>query len=155
MKYESYDAVRVADDLSSVDFISEGKHGPLFKRILFVPSKVENAYDLVFGNLVAGDDIDDFSVNDNGDRNKILATVAQAVNKYTKRYPYRMIYIIGSTIPRTRLYRMAIGLNLDELSLTFDIYARTEKGYVPFCKNMEVIAFLIKRKSFDQPFTTI
>jgi hypothetical protein len=155
MKYESYDAVRIADDLSSTDFISTGKHGERLKRVWFMPSNIENIYNLVFGNLIAEDEVDDFSVNDNGDRNKILATVAQAVNKYTKRYPERMIYFIGSTQSRTRLYRMAIGLNFEDLSLTFDIFAKTTNGIVPFCKNMEVIAFFIKRKSFYYPFTTI
>gem|GEM_PF-3769863 len=80
---------------------------------------------------------------------------AQTVNKYTKHYPKRTIYFSGSTKSRTRLYRMPIGLNLEELSLTFDIYGVTANGIVPFCKNLEVSAFLIKRKSFDHPFTTI
>ena len=155
MKYESYDAVRIADDLSSIDFISAGKHGQWIKRIWFQPSKFENVYNLLFGNLVAEEEIDDFTVNDNGDRNKILATIAEAIDRYTRRYPERMISIYGSTASRTRLYRMAIGLNLEELSLKFDIYAEASDGFVPFYKNMEVTAFLVKRKSFDYPFTTI
>jgi hypothetical protein len=155
MKYESYDLVRIADDLSSHDFVSKGYRGHFLKQIVFEPTTKSQIYRLVFGNLVAEHEIDDFTVNDKGDRNKILVTVAQAVNKYTKRYPERMIYFVGSTQSRTRLYRMAIGLNLEELSRTFDIYGETANGIIPFCRDMEVIAFLIKRKSFDQPFTTI
>ena len=155
MKYESYDAVRIADDLSSFDFVSTGHHGSYLKRIVFEPTIYSGIYQLVFGNLVAENEIDDFSINNNGDRIKILATVAQAVNKYTRQYPERMIYFIGSTQSRTRLYRMAIGLNLEELSLTFDIYAKTTNGIVLFCKNMEAAAFYIKRKSFYYPFSTI
>lgn len=151
LKYESYDAVRIANDLSSLDFISTCKHGQWLKRILFVASAAENIYNLVFGNLIEGDEVDDFSINDNGDRNKILATIAKAINNYTRQYPFRKIYIIGSTEARTRLYRMAIGLNLDELSLTFDIYADTENGLVPFCRNMKLIAFLVSRKSLINP----
>jgi hypothetical protein len=155
MKYESYDAVRISDDLSSFDFLSKGHRGDLLKQIVFEPFRNGTIYQLVFGNLVAENEIDDFSINDNGDRNKILATVVQVVDNYTKRYPERMIYFRGSTPSRTRLYRMAIGLNLEEFSLTFDIYGETPNGIVPFCKNLEVVAFLIKRKSFDHPFTTI
>lgn len=155
MKYESYDAVKIADDLSSLDFISSGRYGDYLKRIIFLPTAEDNIYILVFGNIVAEDEVDDYSINDNGDRNKILATVAETVNKYTKRYPDRTIYFTGSTKSRTRLYRMAIGLHLEELSLKFDIFAKTASGVFPFCKNMEVIAFLISRKSFNYPFTTI
>jgi len=155
MKYESYDAVRISADLSSLDFISTGKQGEWLKRVWFVPSMTNDVYNLVFGNLITDDEVDDFSVNNNGDRNKILATIAKAIDNYTKQYPYRKIYIIGNTEARTRLYRMAIGLNLDELSLTFDIYADTENGLVPFCRNMKLNAFLVSRKSFNQPFTTI
>lgn len=123
--------------------------------LVFEPVMNGSVYHLVFGNLVAENEIDDFSIDDNGDRNKILATVVRAVDEYTKRYPERTIYFRGSNAARTRLYRMAIGLNLEELTLTFDIYGETANGVVPFRKNLEVAAFLIKRKSFDYPFTTI
>jgi hypothetical protein len=155
MKYESYDAVRIADDLSSLDFISTGKHGAILKRIVFEPMEMANVYFLAFGNIISDSKIDDYSVSDNGDRNKILATVAEAVDSYTKRYPSRILYFTGSTKERTRLYRMAIGLNLEELSLTYEIYGRVDNDLVPFYKNLDASAFLIKRKSFDYPFTTI
>ena len=55
------------------------------------------------------------------------------------------IYIIGSTIERTRLYRMAIGVNIEELSQIFDIYALTNEEWILFTKIMETEAFLIIR----------
>jgi hypothetical protein len=67
---------------------------------------------------------------------------------YTDRYPERGIYFHGSTKERTRLYRMAVGLNLGELSMKFDVLAKVpyKEEYVPFHKNMEIFGFLIKRK---------
>jgi hypothetical protein len=43
---------------------------------------------------------------------------------------------------------MAVGINLEELCLTFDIYAEVDEqpDFVPFRKNMEINAFLVKRK---------
>jgi hypothetical protein len=155
MKYESYDAVRIADDLSSFDFISTGKYGSVLKRIVFEPMGIAGIYVLAFGNVMSNDAIDDYSITDNGDRNKILATVVDAVNSYTERYPDRMIYFLGSTNHRTRLYRMAIGLNLEELSHSYDIYAGIGDEFIPFYRNINATAFLIKRKSFNYPFTTI
>jgi hypothetical protein len=155
MKYESYDTVRVADDLSFFDFISTGKHGNFMKRIAFQPITTGTLYNLAFGNIITDDCIDDYSVNDNGDRNKILATVADAVDNYTRRYPSRTIYFKGTTKQRTRLYRVAIGLNLNELSLTYEIYSMVNDNFVSFSKHLEASAFLVKRKSFNYPFTTI
>ena len=149
MNYESYSAASIADDFSSFDFISKGKKGDIPKRIVFIPTESTDIYVLVFGNIIDDDEIDDFSINDNGDRDKILATIATAVDIYTQRHPDRMIYFIGSTKERTRLYRMAISLNLEELTQTFEIYAEPEgqSNFIPFHKNMKISAFLIKRKS--------
>lgn len=40
-----------------------------------------------------------------------------------------------------------MGLHLEELSEVFEIYARVNNTIVPFHKNMEINAFLIKRKN--------
>lgn len=87
-----------------------------------MPTEIDGIYNLAFGDIIENGEIDDYCITDNGDRNKILATVFDVVNTYTARYPERMIYFRGSTIERTRLYRIAIGLNLEELSRVFDIY---------------------------------
>lgn len=148
MKYDIYSNYVAADDLSIFDFESIGKRGAIKKRIAFMPTELDRVYNLAFGDVAEDGEVDDYRVSDNGDRNKILATVVTAVSEYTKRYPDRYIYFQGSTVERTRLYRMAIGLNLDELSGIFDIFAQTEDGtqFVRFSKNMPANGFLIKRK---------
>jgi hypothetical protein len=148
MKYEAYSDIRERRDLGVFDFISMGKCGTIPKRISFIPTALPYVYNLAFGNLKEDGKIDDISVSDNGDRNKILATLARVIDQYTRKYPERLIYFRGSTKERTRLYRMAVGLNLEELSETFDIYAEMNNDFdfVPFHKNMEITAFLIKRK---------
>lgn len=148
MKYEVYTDIRERRDLGVFDFISIGKFGAIPKRIAFIPTAIPYVYNLAFGNMKEGGEIDDVSVSDNGDRNKILATLAKVIDQYTHKYPERFIYFRGSTKERTRLYRMAVGLNLEELSETFDIYAEMNNSteFVLFHKNMEIMAFLIKRK---------
>ncbi|MBN9379513.1 MAG: hypothetical protein J0H74_02030 [Chitinophagaceae bacterium] len=146
MKYEVYTDVVALDDLSEFDFISNGKKGPIRKRVAFTATEMDNVYNLVLGDVGEDGEIDDLSVSDNGDRNKVLATVEDIVTSYTDRYPERWILFQGSTESRTRLYRMAIGLHLEELSVRFEICTFVEKQLVPFCKNMEVKGFVIKRK---------
>lgn len=148
MKYRIYANYIASPDFSIVEFTSMGIKGAVKKRIAFMPTDREELYNLAFGDVDVNNDIDDFNVTDNGDRNTVLATVANVVDEYTRRYPSRWIYFCGSTPERTRLYRMAVGLNLGELSAKFDIYAEKPKDgeFIPFKKNMTVQAFLVKRK---------
>jgi hypothetical protein len=103
VKYEYYAAVRTADDLSSFDFISTGKSGNFIKRVVFMRTEIDRVYNLAFGDVMENGEIDDYSITDNGDRNKILATIFDVVNTYTVRFPGRLIYFKGSTRERTRL----------------------------------------------------
>ena len=146
MKYESYTDLSITDDFSIINFVSAGKKGVIQKRIAFTETEVENLFNLAFGDLDVNGEINDNIVSDNGDRNKILATIVTMVDGYTAKYPDRWIVFKGSTKERTRLYRMAVGLNLKELSMKFEIYGITDKGLVLFCKDLEINAFLIKRK---------
>src|ERR1700733_1206639 len=129
MQYENYPAFHIADDLSLFEFISVGKKGSILKRIAFMRTDKAGVYNLAFGDIDENGEIDDFTISDNGDRNKILATVAKAIDEYTRKYPRRWVIFKGSTQERTRLYRMAIGLNLDELVLKLEIYGQVENEF--------------------------
>ena len=147
MKYEMYLDYIYTNDFSVFDFISIGKNGAIPKRITFTTTELAYVYNLAFGDVDENGNLDDCRISDNGDRNKILATVFNVVDLYTKKYPERWISFRGSTKERTRLYRIAVGLNLEELAMIFEIYAFVEAELKPFCKNMEINAFVIKRKS--------
>jgi hypothetical protein len=41
---------------------------------------------------------------------------------------------------------MAVGLNFDELSTRFDIYAEQSDDFIPFRKNIEASGLLVRRK---------
>ncbi len=146
MKYEVYGNIEVTDDFDVFEFVSNGKRGTIRKRVAFTETEQFNIYNLAFGDIDEADEINDHAVSDNGDRNKVLATVVSIVEIFTKRYPERWIIFKGSTPQRTRLYRMAVSLHLEELSLKFEIYAYVDEKLAPFVKNLEINRFLIKRK---------
>jgi hypothetical protein len=146
MKYEVYGNIEVTDDFDVFEFISNGRRGNIRKRVAFTETEQFDIYNLAFGVIDEADEINDLAVSDNGDRNKVLATVVSIVEIYTKRYPSSWIIFKGSTPHRTRLYRMAVSLHLEELSLKFDIYANVDEKLVTFVKNLEINRFLIKRK---------
>ncbi|GEP92935.1 hypothetical protein SAMN05660909_04898 [Chitinophaga terrae (ex Kim and Jung 2007)] len=146
MKYEVYKDLYIRDMYAIFELFSIGPKGLIPKRIAFIPTEYPDIYNLVFGDINKSDEIDDYSVSDNGDRNKVLATVAYAVEIYLNKHPNRYVFFTGSTKERTRLYRMAIGLNFDELSTKFNIYCQTDTGIIPFQKNISTTGLLIKRK---------
>ena len=148
MRHEPYTNLRAAEDFQVFEFESVGWHGTIRKRIAFMPTKMAGVYNLVFGDIGENGTLDIYATSDNGNRNRVLATVTKAVEIYTSRYPERWIYFSGSTRERTRLYRMAININLQELSEKFEIYAEVSgrNEFQAFNKNMPVEAFLIRRK---------
>jgi len=147
MKYEMYSDFDYTYDYSVIEFTSIGKNGAIPKRVVFTETELDNVYNLAFGDIDENGEIDDCRISDNGDRNKILATIVKVVDDYTLKYPNRWIIFTGSTKERTRLYRIAVGLNLEELSRKFEIYAFVEEELKLFTKNMEINSFLIKRKN--------
>ena len=147
MNYEMYSDYRYTSDYSVFDFVSIGKKGAIPKKIIFTSIEFDDVYNLAFGDVNENGELDDYKISDNGDRNKILATIFSVVDFYTKKYPERWIAFRRSTKERTRLYRIAIGLNLEELCQIFEVYVYTAEGLKPFCKNMEVSVFVIKRKN--------
>lgn len=157
MNYSTYD-IKVSSDSTIFEFVSSGKQGDISKVIKFSVTKNPDVVNLGFGNKININekngtfDIDDITVTDNGDRNTILATVVNATYRYTELYPDKFIFFLGSCTIRTRLYRIAISSNYNELIKTFLIFGilqnpDTGKYYnVSFTSNTKFIGFLIKRK---------
>lgn len=122
MKYEKYAPLLISKDSLEFKFNSIGPKGEIPIVVQFSETDISDIYNLAFGYLLPDGKINDYVKNNNKDRNKILATVAAAVYEFTSKYPDKLIFFIGSTQERTRLYRMAITNNLTELVADFDIY---------------------------------
>jgi hypothetical protein len=136
----------ITDDPHLYLFFSEGPRGTITKAVLY--SQVEeNLFNLGFGNWNEKlREVDDSTRSNNGDRDKILATVAFTTLDFTNQFPNALIVAEGSTPARTRLYQMGIASNLMEINEIFEIYGflagRTER----FERGRNYEAFLIKRK---------
>lgn len=59
------------------------------------------------------------AVSDNGDTEKVLATVTDALYVFFDKHPTSYVYATGSTKARTRLYRMGITRFHDEMQNDF------------------------------------
>jgi hypothetical protein len=110
-------------------------------------------YNLGFGVLKINQDtgleeIDDTIKTNNGDRDKILATVASTALSFFDKHPNTIIYFEGSSPSRIRTYQMILSRHSETLKRDFLIKGYTEDDYLPeeFEKDKKYVAFLIEKK---------
>ena len=91
---------------------------------------IENLYNLAFGDkhLNTGK-LDDQIITDNGDLEKVLATVVSAIYAFADRYPECWIYATGSNAARTRLYRMGINKYFEIVIADFEIMGESRNEW--------------------------
>jgi hypothetical protein len=146
-RYEGYNFTDSSSDATVYEFISIGPKGSINKIVQFNKTSEGGIYNLAFGNITTDGSIDDYTTNNNKDRDKILATIASIVYDFTLRAPEAYIFFAGSTKERTRLYRIAITLNYEELSNTFVIWGlREDRTFELYRPNQPYQGFLIKRQ---------
>lgn len=113
----------------------------------FSATHLKDFYNLGFGDkdLDTGE-IDDLSVSNNNDSDRVLATVVSAVFAFTDSKPESWIYATGSTRARTRLYRMGISKYYDNVIEYFSIFGLINEEWVDYNRDIDFDAFLVKRK---------
>jgi hypothetical protein len=136
------------DKFQTFEFISEGKRGLIHKMVQYKQTNLKSVFNLAFGDKdhTTGD-IDDTVISNNGDSEKVLATVVATIYAFTDKYPDAWIYATGSTKARTRLYRMGITKYLSEVTADFEILGERNDDWESFRKNYEYEGFLIRRKN--------
>ncbi len=133
--------------LTVFEFTSVGNKGEIDKIVQYSETNLKDFYNLGFGDKdIRTGKVDDKVISNNGDSRKVLATVVATVFAFTNKYPHTWIYATGSTKARTRLYRIGITNNLDEILTDFELYGQKEGEWQEFSKGIEYEAFLVKRK---------
>lgn len=136
------------DDLMVFEFTSVGRNGKIEKIVQYSETNLRGFYNLGFGDKNSGTGgIDDTVISNNGDSQKVLATVAATVYAFTERYRDAWIYATGTTRSRTRLYRMGLTNNLEEISQDFEIYGQRNGQWEELEKGVTYDAFLARRRS--------
>lgn len=147
MGYDTYQ-LEISDSIMVFEFVSKGPKGFIRKRVHYQETNEEGTYNLALGDVNNETNKIDFKViTDNKDAEKVLATVAKTVFIFINNFPEARIYAKGSNSARTRLYRIGIANNLEEISEQFDVYGLLEDiGWVVFEKNINYLAFRLKLK---------
>lgn len=108
----------------------------------------EGLYNLAFGdkNPITGE-VDDLAISDNGDSEKVLATVVAAVYAFADKHHGAWIYATGSTETRTRLYRMGINKYFENVQVDFEIMGEAKSEWEVYVKGKDYEAFAVRRKN--------
>ena len=128
MKYEKY-PIESDKDMLLFEFTSIGPKGEIKKLVQYAETSIKGYYNLGFGDKDEAGEINDAIITNNGDSQKVLATVASTVYAFTNHHRDAWIYIQGNSVARTRLYRMGISNNLVELRQNFYIFGYLHKQW--------------------------
>jgi len=135
-----------SDKFLTFEFISEGKK-LIYKLVRYQPTNLEGVYNPAFGDKdLSTGDIDDTIISNNGDSEKVLATVTATVYAFTDKYPDAWIYATGSTKTRTRLYRMGITKFFSEVTVDFEVLGERNGDWEAFKKDVDYDGFLVRRE---------
>lgn len=146
MKLDKYE-LKSGEQLEVFEFVSVGVKGKITKLVQYTPTNYKDLYNLGFGdkNAETGE-IDDNVISNNGDGEKILATVVATLYAFTDKHPDTLVYATRSTESRTRLYRMGITRYISEAERDFEIFGELEEEWDEFKKDIDYSGFLVKRK---------
>jgi hypothetical protein len=147
MELQTYD-IKQNKKSRTFEFTSVGAKGSIRKLVLYQETAIPNLFNLAFGdyNSQTGE-LDDLIVSDNGDGEKVLATVVSTIHRFFKENPKAIVYLTGSTHPRTRLYRIAISKYLPVFEEKFEILGELSTDWERFKVNTEYQGFFIKLKT--------
>ena len=147
MHYPRYD-YSGENELTIFEFNSIGNKGKITKIVQYTEMSVKGYFNLGFGDLdIETREINDGVITNNGDGQKVLATVVSTVYAFTGKNPDAYIYATGSSESRTRLYRMGITNNLEELKKDFYVFGlRNDQVFEPFIVGEDYLGFLVTRK---------
>ncbi len=146
MKHEIYQ-LESDRKLLLFEFSSVGPKGKITKLVQYMETNLNNYYNLGFGDRdEKTGEINDTVITNNGDSQKVLATVASTVYAFTDKHPDSWIHVKGSNTARTRLYRIGITNNLLEIKKDYHVFGLKDDQWHEFRKGNEYQAFLIQRK---------
>lgn len=103
-------------------------------------------FNLAFGDIDSHGRLNDSVVSNNGDTEKVLATVVQTVLTFLEVYPGRRVYFSGNSPARNRLYRALLSRDIENWSKIFEVVGVTEGERVAFRKDVNFEGFIVRRK---------
>jgi hypothetical protein len=137
-----YDFV-VLDEALRFEFVSMGKK-QISKAVVYAETNIPRLYNLGMGDVNPDQSLDFETISDNGDRDRILATVIRTLLVFFESRPLALVAFTGSTPARTRLYQILLAREIDKPPVLFTCWGLNETGDVArFARNSAYIGFIL------------
>jgi hypothetical protein len=147
MNIESYD-IDCCNDTKEYSFESTGPKDSVKKKVCFVQSKINGFFYLTYGDYdIESGSINENSVTNNYDTQKIINTVAKVVFIFLQSHPKCFVQFSWRDKVRRRLFTSWIARNGSLLDKYFVIYGeRHNERWERYCKNVRYTAIFVKIK---------
>ena len=136
----------VLEDAYRFTFNSVGQNGVIPKIIIYSKTDLPDYYNLALGDVRTDGTVDVFSKSNNGDMEKILATVIQTLMVFLAYHPEANVFFAGSTPTRTRLYQIVLNKEIDKVDSTLKVLGLYEDYLEPFEPNKNYEGFVVSKK---------
>ncbi|MEN9298921.1 MAG: hypothetical protein RLZZ429_1234 [Bacteroidota bacterium] len=149
MVYERYD-YEANRNRTRFSFISSSHYRNIHKLVLFrkIGNIQENYFSLEFGDWdPITNKLNVISISNNGDRDKVLNTVACTVLDFMHCYPNSIVFAKGSTLSRTRLYQIGINKNISVIQAYLNIYGFIDNQWEVFSSKRNYQAFYVLKRN--------
>ncbi len=104
--------------------------------VQYTPTENTDEYNLGFGDYdPVTNAVSDTIKSNNGDRDKVLATVAATATDFLNWHPKASILATGSTDARTRTYQIGISRFYDEITPEHDVFGLRNDNWEVFESN--------------------
>ena len=113
------------------------------KKILYQNTDRFPFYNLALVDVQPDGSLDDISESNNGDMEKVLATVIKSLTYFFEQNPDAIVLFRGSTDSRTRLYQIIINKELESIIPIFSILGINGMKFEKFEKNKSYEGFAI------------
>lgn len=136
----------ILDEAYRFEFMSRGKED-ILKVISISKTDLSHIFMLTLADVRTDGSLDTKTVSNNGDMEKIIATVFQCVDTFLNRHPHAAVAFTGSEPLRMRLYQIVLNRELTSLVHRFNVYGINDFGIVPFISNHSYEGFIVSSKS--------
>ena len=109
---------QVGAEARNFSFSSAGPR-PVEKRIIYAETTLPDFFNLALADLEEDGSLNFYSVRNNGDLERIMATIAQTLLVFFQHYPTAKVAFTGSTTARTRLYQIILARESHAVAVDF------------------------------------
>lgn len=126
-------------------FVSKGPQGSIMKKVQFEEID-DGIFNIEFGDLHPDDDrIVHSSRTNNGDAEKVLATVAFITLHFLEQKPRAILYSKGETPSKTRLYQLLILKHWNDIQSMVRVIGFIDNKWEPFERGKNYTAFAVRK----------